>query len=308
MTILRSTVVHVLCVSLLIVFPGFGEARTSAKESYKIGREDVLDISVWQSPDLTKTLAVGPDGAIPYPILGDLQVAARTPLEVQKMITEKLGQGYVKDPKVTVAVKEYNSKKILVFGEVQKPGLYKLRGNLPLLELLFLVGGVKPDAKRMTVIRPLKKSEADAMPAPLEEPSAEGLENNEGFASSAAKPIEVDLIALLSRGDLSQNLFIQPGDTIYVSSGTGEKYYVLGQVKKPGPYEWVEEITVLEAIKMAGGASEKAALNRINLMRTLPSGEKQSSKVNVGAIMQGKGKDDTFVKAGDLVVVPESWI
>ncbi len=297
-----------LFLSLLVSFPGLGIGATSAKQSYIIGRDDVLDISVWQSPDLTKTLAVSPEGTIAYPILGDIPASGRTTHEIQQDIKKRLSEGYVKDPKVTVAVKEYNSKKILVFGEVQKPGLYKLKGNLPLLELLFLVGGVKTDAKRMTIIRPIKNEESEAIPEPLREPSSDQGSAGQDFSSSAAKPIEVDLIALLSRGDLTQNLFIHPGDTIYVSSGTGARYYVLGQVKKPGPYEWVQEITVLEAIKVAGGATEKAALNRINVMRTLPGGQKTSSKVNVGAIMQGKGKDDTYVKAGDLVIVPESWI
>ena len=290
--------------ALLRSSPLSAQAPSAKPEIYIIGREDVLEISVWQSPDLSKTLTVGPEGTIPYPILGDIVASGRSSTEVQQDISNKLSQGYVKDPKVTVSIKEYNSKKILVFGEVDKPGLYKLKGNIPLLELLFLVGGVKPAAKRMTVIRPQKLT-GDATPPTLTEksdadPSLSTLET--------VKPLEVDLIALLSRGDLSQNIFINPGDTIYVSSGTGERFYVLGQVENPGPYEWVQEITVLEALKLAGGATLKAATNRINVVHSLPGGRKVTAKVNVGAIMQGKKTDDVNVKAGDMIVVPESWI
>ncbi len=274
---------------------------SAGEEAYHIGRNDILDITVWQSPDLTKTVSVESDGTITYPILGSLPAAGLSPQDLEKTIKERLSQGYVKDPQVTIAVKEYNSKQILVFGEVVKPGLYKLKGKIPLLELLFLVGGTKPDAKRMTVIRASNVSE-DAIPTALLPTSEEA--ENEGNNSQA---IEVDLISLLSKGNLSQNIMISPGDTIYVSSGTGERYYVLGQVAQPGPYEWVQEITVLEAIKAAGGPTEKGALNRIQV-RQNRGGQQQVSKLNVVDIMKGKKKDDTLVQAGDVVIVPESWI
>ncbi len=274
---------------------------SAGEEVYRIGRNDILDITVWQSPDLTKTVSVDSDGTITYPILGSLPAAGLSPQDLEKTIKDRLSQGYVKDPQVTIAVKEYNSKQILVFGEVVKPGLYKLKGKIPLLELLFLVGGTKQDAKRMTVIRAANVTE-DAVPTALL-PTSE----NAGNEENSSQAIEVDLIGLLSKGNLSQNIMIAPGDTIYVSSGTGERYYVLGQVAQPGPYEWVQEITVLEAIKAAGGPTEKGALNRIQVRQN--RGEQQQViKMNVVDIMKGKKKDDTVVQAGDVVIVPESWI
>jgi len=269
--------------------------------AYKIGRNDVLDITVWQSPDLTKTLTVESDGTITYPILGKLTAAGIAPEDLEKTIHEKLAQGYVKDPQVTVAVKEYNSKQILVFGEVAKPGLYKLKGKIPLLELLFLVGGSNSEAKRMTVIRASRVSE-DAVPTALL-PTSEDAKDKE----ESAQAIEIDLLALLSKGDLSQNIMILPGDTIYVSSGTGQRYYVLGQVSQPGPYEWVQNISVLEAIKLAGGPNPRAALNRIQV-RQNRGGQQQVIKLNVVDVMKGKAKDEAVIEAGDVIVVPESWI
>lgn len=284
---------------VLLLFPPIG-LSAEKDPPYLIGRDDVLDITVWQVPDLTKTAVVGSDGTIDYPLLGSVPAAGSSPSEIAGAIRDKLAQGYVKDPQVSVSVKEYNSKKILVFGQVGKPGLYKLKGPIPLLELLFMVGGGGTDAKRMNVIRPAKVS-VDANPA-LPVASSEG-EN----PANAASSIQVDLVALLARGDLTQNIMIYPGDTIYVSSGTGLRYYVLGQVRKPGPFEWVQDITVLEAIKLADGVTERGAPNRIKV-RKIYQGEKQEIKVNLTDIIKGKKKDDVIIKPGDTIIVPESWI
>lgn len=286
--------------ALALSFPAIDRLSAKEEEVYLIGRDDVLDITVWQSPDLTKAVTVQSDGMIDFPLLGRLPAAGLPTAALEKTIREKLAQGFVKNPQVNVAVKEYNSKKILVFGEVAKPGLYKLKGDIPLLEFLFMVGGAKQDAKRMTVIRPPQAEDGETIPSAL----VPGSEVNRGSASSV---VEVDLIALLSKGDLTQNIMIKPGDTIYVASGTGQRYHVLGQVQNPGPYEWVQDITVLEAIKLAGGATERAAPNRIKV-RKIYKGQKQEIKVNILDIMRGKKKDDIVVKPGDTIIVPESWI
>lgn len=309
---MRNPEVALLSVLLscsLILPPAGLCAKT--EDSYLIGRDDVLDITVWQSPDLTKAVAVQSDGAIDYPLLGNLPAAGLTPADLAKTIQQKLSQGFVKNPQVNISIKEYNSKKILVFGEVDKPGLYKLKGEIPVLELLFMVGGAKTDAKRLTIIRSTRVSE-DETPSGLRTVSRDqiekgGDEEEAKGAETFSQTVEVDLIALLAKGDLSQNATIFPGDTIYVASGTGERYYVLGQVLKPGPYEWVQEITVLEAIKLAGGATERGALNRIKVRKEL-RGQKQEIKVNVLDIMKGKKKDDIVIHAGDTIIVPESWI
>lgn len=286
----KSTVLRALLLIIIGLF-FYKPAFSDDTGSYQIGPEDVLEITVWQSPDLTKTVTVNAAGVISYPYIGDISVRDLSTQDVEKLLKEKLSQGYVKDPQVSVSVKEYNSKKILVFGQVEQPGLYKVKGSLPVLELLFLVKGVKSDAKRLTVIRPLDAGKDQKVD-----------KNRQG-----ARAIEVNLIALLTEGNLRENVLIQPGDTIYVASGTGQKFYVLGQVKKPGPYEWVKEITVLEAIKQADGGTEKAALNRI-IIRKNTSGQEEVIRVNVVDIMKGKKKDDVVIRPGDVIVVPESWI
>ena len=273
------------------------------EDAYLIGLEDVLDITVWQSPDLTKSVAVQSDGTIDYPLVGNLQAAGLTLKQLEKTLQNKLAQGFVKNPQVSVSVKEYNSKTILVFGEVSKPGLYKLKGPISVLELLFMTGGARTDAKRMTVIRPSKNGVKGRISSDFSPPTEEGKQKEK-----SAETMSVDLISLLSRGDLSQNVLIVPGDTIYVAAGTGLRYHVLGQVGNPGPYEWVEDITVLEAIKTAGGVNVRGAANRIRIRKDYGRGEKQEIKVNMLDIMKGKKKDDVVVKPGDTIIVPESWV
>lgn len=288
--------------SLVLVLSFQPVGVTAPKEDvYLIGREDVLDVTVWQAPDLTKSVVVRSDGTIDYPIIGSLPAIGLTTAELQKQIEDKLGKGYVKNPQVAVTIKEYNSKKILVFGQVGKAGLYKIRQELPLLEILFMVGGVAGEAKRLTIIRPPKVN-ADAIPAGL---LPQGVATP--GSAEATSAMEVDLVALLSKGDLSQNVMILPGDTLYFASGTGQRYYVLGQVGTPGPYEWIQDITLLEAIKLAGGVNERGAPNRIKV-RKVVGGEKQEIKVNITDIMKGKKKDDVVIKSGDTIIVPESWI
>lgn len=301
----------ILCLLLLLSFPSLSHSSEMEAEPYVIGRDDVLEISVWQSPDLTKTVAVRFDGSIDYSFLGKVPAAGRTTAELQSYIREMLAKGYVKDPKVDVTVKEYNSKKILVFGEVGKPGLYKLKGNVPLLELLFMVEGVKGAAKRLTVIR---SGELSSSPIPealkprgQDGRSEGGILSDEADEGGDHSAIDVDLIALLSKGDLSQNIMIMPGDTIYVSAGTGMRYYVLGQVKNPGPYEWVPDVTVLDAIKLANGPTDLAALNRIKV-RMKKGGRDEEIKVNVVDIMKGKRKDDVKIEPDSVIIVPKSWI
>ena len=121
------------------------------------------------------------------------------------------------------------------------------------------------------------------------------------------KTITVDLRALLLKGDLSQNVIIRAGDTIYVSAAERSKIYILGQVKTPGPYEVSRRVTVLGAINLAGGLTDLAAPNKIKVIRETKSG-KQTIRVNMGRIMKGDKKQDIVVKPGDIIIVPESWL
>lgn len=123
-------------------------AATSAAASrgYRIGALDVLDISVFEVPDLTKTVQVSDTGTINLPLVGEIPVAGKTPQEVERDLTARLGAKYLQNPQVTVYIKEYNSQQITVEGAVLKPGIFPIKGQTSLLQLIAMANGFDPNS------------------------------------------------------------------------------------------------------------------------------------------------------------------
>lgn len=123
-------------------------------EPFRIGREDVLEISVWRDPDLTRVVPVRPDGYISMPLIGELLAEGKTPLELASDVRERLAP-YVKQPNVTIIVREVHSSRVYITGEVAHPGSYPLRGRLSLLQAVALAGGFSDfaDRERIVIIR-----------------------------------------------------------------------------------------------------------------------------------------------------------
>ncbi len=124
---------------------------TAEETPYRIGREDVLDIAVWRDPDLSRVLPVRPDGFISLPMVGELKAEGKTPLELAAEVKEKLTP-IVQEPKVAVIVREVNSSRVYVTGEVAHPGAYPLRGRLSLLQAISLAGGFSDFASTDSIV------------------------------------------------------------------------------------------------------------------------------------------------------------
>lgn len=110
--------------------------------AYKIGPLDVLDISVFKVPDLNKEVQVAEDGSINYPLIGDVPAAGKTAHELEQDLTKKLGSKYLRNPQVTVFVKEYNSQRVTVSGSVKTSGVYAIKGNTSLMQVVAMAGDV----------------------------------------------------------------------------------------------------------------------------------------------------------------------
>jgi len=121
---------------------------------YRIGREDVLDIAVWRDPDLSRTVPVRPDGFISMPMAGDVIAAGKTPEELAEELKQKHWP-YVQEPRITVIIREVNSSRVYVAGEVTHPGAYPLRGRVSLVQAIALAGGFTDfaDSDGIVVIR-----------------------------------------------------------------------------------------------------------------------------------------------------------
>jgi len=255
----------------------------SKKKEYVIGPQDVLKITVWDHEDLNREVTVSEDGNFSYPLIGKVHADGLTVSELEKEIEKRLSGKYIINPQVNVTVKEYKSKQVFVLGEVggnasgKGPGAYPLIGKTTLMEILAEAGGPTKDAgSEVIIIRPKHKK---ANPTPLEKASKDEI-------------IRVNLRKLLE-GDMSQNIVLQPNDTVYVPKA--EYFYVFGEVKKPGKYILEKGITVLKAITIAGGTTEKASINKTKIIR-----EKDGQKIEI------KAKMTDPVYPGDTIIVPES--
>ena len=136
---------------------GAGSASSKsapADPNYVIGAQDMLDISVWKEEQLTKTVPVRPDGKISMPLLNDVQAAGLTPTQLANQITESLKK-FVTDPQVTVIVREINSQRVYLLGEVARAGAYPLLPNMTVLQALSSAGGFTQFAnlKKIYVLR-----------------------------------------------------------------------------------------------------------------------------------------------------------
>jgi polysaccharide export outer membrane protein len=158
--------------------------------NYVIGPQDVLDISVWKEPELTRGVAVRPDGKISMPLLNDVQAAGRTPLQLAADITAGLKK-FVTDPQVTVIVITINSQRVFILGEVNRAGAYPLLPNMTVLQALSSAGGLTIYANRNKIYL-LRVEEGKQVKHPFN--------YKDVLAGKAA----------------DQNIFVKAGDTIVV--------------------------------------------------------------------------------------------
>src|SRR6185436_13525573 len=220
--------------SLLIGLTLLGAgAAYAADEEYKIGTEDVLHVIVWDNKDLEQTVIVRPDGKISFPLAGEIQAQDLTVPQLTEVLTQKLSAS-VKSPNVSVMVKEIRSFRVHFVGKITKPGVYPIKAGTPLLQALTLAGGPSENA--------------DLVGA---------------YIIRGDKTLPVDLRKLIQEGDLSKNIKLEREDTIVVpeiSLGSSlqemqdRRIYVLGKVAKPGVYSLKQDVPILHALFLAGGA------------------------------------------------------
>ncbi len=127
-------------------------ASNPSSAGYKIGPMDVIDVSVFQVPELSKTVQVAADGTINLPLAGTIPAAGRTSLDIERDLTARLGRKYLQSPQVNVYIKEYNSQRVTIDGSVKRPGVYPLRGPTTLLQAIATAEGFTDTANSTVVI------------------------------------------------------------------------------------------------------------------------------------------------------------
>src|SRR5512139_3367283 len=234
---------------------------------YRIGRQDLLELRVFDLEELDQTVRVADDGSITLPLLGRLQVAGLTKGDLEKRIAMLLEERFVRNPQVTIFVKEYESKKVAVSGAVKKPDTYEMLGEKTLLEMISKAGGLDKDLGKEIIIF---RQEDDG----------------------SAKRIAIDLDRLVYDADPELNVPVMPGDIIYVPSVEKVRIFVSGAVRNPNLYEVprAEPVTVLKAVTLAGGTTDRAAESRVQVIRTAEGGGRKTIQVNLKKVKKGKAE------------------
>ncbi len=276
--------VMAVALSLFLGAPG----RVSASEQgYVIGVRDILEISVFNQSDLTGRYTVEADGAFSFPLIGRVVAGGRTVGELEETLRSRLLDGYFKNPRVTVVVAEYRSQQVFVMGEVRNPGAYPLPAETSLIEILALAGSLTPQASGIAVV--VRARDGAGGPSPGNGWSGPSPDNGGSGPPpvGGADTLRVNLRDL-EGGDLSRNIELRDGDTVFIPRA--EVVYIFGEVRDPGAYPIQEGMTVLQALALAGGSTEFAALNRITIKR-LVDGEQIEVRVRLEDLVQ---PDDTL--------------
>jgi polysaccharide export outer membrane protein len=228
---------------------------------------------VHQETQLSGRYPVNTDGAFTFPMLGRVQVAGLTPRAIEDRLAGLLADGYLKNPQVTVEVESYRSQTVTVTGEVRTPGKIPLTGQMTLLDVIVQAGSLTPTAgSELQITR--------------QRPSSGG---------QAASPELIRVAyADVQNGKANQTVVLRDGDTIFVPKA--EPFFVTGHVRNPGSYPLERGMTVLQALSVAGGVSDRGSDKRIKIVRMV-----QGKKIEVAAKLTDP------VQPGDTIVVPQRF-
>jgi polysaccharide export outer membrane protein len=311
-------------------------------EEYRIGANDILDITVFDAPELNRSVRVTSGGEISLPLLGPLRAAGLTARELELSLEVRLRREFMKDPHVGVFVSTVESHPISVVGAVRKPGVFQVRGPRSLLEMISMADGVTDDAgdkvliERGAGLHPevlAAQAAAASAPVPASTPSVATLQPdnrspsgaNSGVAlpsAAAATPasssapasadadadadvVEVHLDGLVQSGERKYNVTVFPGDIVKVTRAG--IVYAVGEVHKPGGFVMKnnEPMTILRVVALAEGLTSVAAKSQARILRTDENGNRVEVPVNLGKVFSGK-EPDQALKASDIVFVPNS--
>lgn len=262
--------------------PAARRASSGPPPQYELGPQDIVNIVVVGHADLTLTVLIQADGTFIFPLLGRVAGTGFTPKQLEALLTEKLGRGFIRNPEVSVNVQEYRSKTVMVMGAVGRPGMYPLSGSLRLMEMLAKAGIGNNAGAEIQIIRPLVPTERPILPAEIGA-------GNSAETTAQAEILKVDLGAI-QRGDLDANIHLRPNDTVFVPAPA--RFFVSGKARSSGSFPLTPGLTIREAIIVAGGFSEDASPKRTRVIREV-DGKKKQRKYDL----------DSLVQPGDIIVV-----
>jgi len=255
---------------------------TPPTNSFQLGPGDRLEIELLSDPT-TKSLAqVGPDGKVYYSFLPGQFVWGLTLAEARELLEKELGNFMKSKPEVGLTLRTIGSRYVWIMGEVQAPGFYPLAGPVTILDAIATAGGTQTPAGVQSGVLDLKNS----------------------FIMRAGQRMQVNLHDLLAKGDLSQNVYLQPDDFVYLRSATTRHVYIMGAVPKPSVLPYQDGLTLISALSEAGGTLPYALRGKVVVVRGSLERPK-AAELDYYGMISGKVKN-VSLEAGDIVFVPYS--
>jgi protein involved in polysaccharide export with SLBB domain/capsular polysaccharide biosynthesis protein len=241
--------------------------RAAWQQHLTLGPGDVLTLSLFGSPDLTRTeVAVGPDGRISYLEAQDVMASGLTIDELRAKLDEAMGQ-YRRAPHTIVIPVAFKSKKYFMLGKVTTKGVYTMERPLTVLEALARAHGLENALVDRNLVNLT--------------------DFHRSFVARAGKRIPLNFEKLFQQGDLGENIQVEPGDYIYFAPGDLSEVYVVGEVRLAGPVAWTPDLTIIGAISGRGGFTERAYRARVLVIRGSLSAP-EAIPVDTHAILDAK--------------------
>ena len=260
-----------------------------ATNLFTLGPGDKLELEIVGEPASKTTTVVAPDGKLYFDLLPGIDVWGLTLGQVKSQVESELAK-YVKEPQVSLVLRDVESRHIWILGYVQAPGIYPLAAPMTLLEAVSLAGG----ALNLSSFR-----QSEAFGA-----SDELADLRRSFVLRHGKMLPVDFQRLFQLGDLSQNIYLQPDDFVYLPAATAKEVYVLGAVTEPRAVPYKQGMTVAAAIASAYGTINGAYLQHVAVVRGSLS-HPQIAIVDYKYVIRGQAQD-IALEPHDIVYVPFS--
>jgi polysaccharide biosynthesis/export protein len=254
-----------------------------ADAPYRIGPGDTLDIEVMGDATTRATVAVGPDGRIYYNILPGMDVWGLTLPEARDLVEGNMKKFVREKPVVALTLRSSQSQQVWVLGRLGSPGVYSLSHPTSLLEAVAQAGGL-------------------GVNTPVGGAPIETADLSRSFLIRNGHLVPVDFEKLLREGDLTQNVYLQPDDFIFVPSLRSSQVHILGAVVQPRSERMSGWMTVVQSIALAGGTQPGACLPNVAILRGSLA-HPEIAIVNVQEILHGK-TPDVRLEPGDIVYVP----
>jgi protein involved in polysaccharide export with SLBB domain len=286
-TLAATTVTNDLGAELLRPGSGF----------FTLGPGDQIEVEIVGTPLSRQAVTVGPDGKIYFNILPGLDVWGKTLSEVKALLEKELAQ-YISAPSVSMTLQSVVSKRVWVLGRLEKPGVYPMAGPMTLLESIALAGGTAASQSDVT--------------------TEELADLRHSFVVRQGNFLPVDFYRLLRQGDMTQNIYLQADDFVYVPSSLSQEVYVLGSVRFPRTLPFSDRTTLVSAIASAAGPqrydwlaqadpgpfTKDAYLSHVAIVRGSLA-TPQIAVVDYGEIIKGRAPD-VRLEPGDIIYVPNS--